>query len=245
MTCGVAFCISKPEHTHTRHDTHTSFKWFLSHRSIFLWAVLVHFFFVWSSSSSSFAECWVFFSPFVSVCVCRVCYVRVWLFRLQNRRIAHTRRRHICFKGTTLMSFSLRIHFIRYCLGYLYFTLSSTFPRLMLLHFQTIRRTHYSVLGTVWIFTTMQSAKRKAKAQSARHSQCTLFLLIFRARKYFFELWINPGNEKAEINRSYVNSYSIFPETISIRFPRNQSEFVSGQQLFFSSLQHKVCQKKN
>lgn len=105
-------------HTHTTH--HTSVKWFLSHRSrAFLPFACISFSF--DHHRSPFVE-YIFF-PFISnlhvcarvyslhsvYCVRGLCFL---FFPSWSRRIVHTSSSspYRRFKGTTVMSFSLRIH---------------------------------------------------------------------------------------------------------------------------------------
>lgn len=106
MWCGF-FCISSSDPTNQRTHTHTRV-----FQVVFVSSelVLVHFFSLWSSSSasSSFARLLRTFLWLLSPCgFCTFCC---------NLRITHTSR--ACFKRTTVMSFSRRFYFLRYCLEY-------------------------------------------------------------------------------------------------------------------------------
>lgn len=97
-------------HTYPRNPrTHMSFKWFLSHLGTFLF-VYISFAF---DHHSSFVK--NFFLAFVSICVC----ARRFCFHFFNPYKPSTRH----FKRTTVISFSLCIHFLRQCGKYVLVTL--------------------------------------------------------------------------------------------------------------------------
>lgn len=177
--------LSSESHSHTMHThhTHTSVKWFLSHRN-FLPLTSISFSF--DHHHSPLVEYFSFLlSPPVSMAVrCTICALRSVralsiLFPLY-RRIMHTSPSpsYIRFKGTTVMSFSRRIHFIRYCLEYLHFTLFSNFALIRCCC--TFRQ--YNVLCAHCGYGLRYNTKCGARSVQPMHIFPSIFL---RTRIYF------------------------------------------------------------